>query len=187
VQGERTLDRADGGLGVGLAIVKRLVQMHAGEVTAKSPGLGQGSTFEIRLPRAAKPQAPGPEPSTQEASSRRVLVVDDNADAANSLAALLGLRGHRARAVHSGREALECIDSFEPDVVLIDIGLPELNGYELAERLRARPDAAELRLVAVTGYGQTEDRERAAGAGFDDYLVKPVDLSTLERTLARLA
>jgi PAS domain S-box-containing protein len=184
VQGERTLDRAEGGLGIGLAIVKRLIEMHSGAVAAKSAGHGQGSTFEIRLPRVAKPKAPDPGPAKLESVPRRVLVVDDNVDAANSLAALLKLHGHEAHAVHRGREALEHIESFMPDTVLIDIGLPEMNGYELAERLRAGPRSSDLRLVAITGYGHLEDRERAQEAGFDDYLVKPVDLHTLERALA---
>jgi CheY-like chemotaxis protein len=187
VQSDRTLDRAQGGLGIGLAVVKRLVEMHGGEVAAESPGPGQGATFTIRLPRVARPQARSPEAAAFRASPRRVLVVDDNADAADSLAALLKLQGHETQAVYSGHEALERIESFRPHVALIDIGLPRMNGYELAQRLRARPDPAELRLVAITGYGQVEDRARAQAAGFDDHLVKPVDLRVLERAIAGIA
>jgi PAS domain S-box-containing protein len=184
VQGDRALDRAQGGLGIGLAVVKRLVEMHGGEVTAESPGLGQGSTFKIRLPRVARPRARSPEAAAFKPPPRRVLVVDDNADAANSLAALLSLQGHETQAVYSGREALERIESFRPHVALIDIGLPKMNGYELAKRLRETSDSASLRLVALTGYGQVEDREHARAAGFDDHLVKPVDMPALERALA---
>jgi PAS domain S-box-containing protein len=187
VQSERTLDRAEGGLGIGLAIVKRLVEMHGGTVIGKSPGLGMGSTFVIRLPRAAKPHARGPEAAPTRTAPRRTLIVDDNADAANSLAALLNLQGHDTQAVYSGREALERVKSFKPEVALIDIGLPEMNGYELAKRLREAADLTPLRLVAVTGYSHAEDREQALAAGFDDYLVKPVDPLAVERALAGTA
>jgi PAS domain S-box-containing protein len=184
VQGDRTLDRTQGGLGIGLAVVKRLVEMHGGEVIVESRGLGQGSTFKIRLPRVTRPRAQSPETATFKASPRRVLIVDDNADAANSLAALLNLQGHETRAVFTGQEALECVESFRPHVALIDIGLPKMDGYELAQRLRERPDRAPLRLVALTGYGQLEDRKRSQAAGFDEHLVKPVDLAALERALS---
>ncbi|MFZ0500719.1 MAG: response regulator [Steroidobacteraceae bacterium] len=113
-----------------------------------------------------------------------MLIIDDNADAANSLAALLDLRGHETQVAYSAREALDRIEAFEPEVVLIDIGLPEVDGYELARRLRATPSLAGMRLVAVTGYGQTDDRQRALAAGFDDHLVKPADLAALDRTMA---
>jgi PAS domain S-box-containing protein len=186
VQGDRSLDRTQGGLGIGLAIVRRLVQMHGGEVAAESLGLEHGSMFEIRLPRVARPQSRSPEAASFKAPPGRVLVVDDNFDAANSLAALLNLQGHETQAVYSGHEALERIESFRPNVALIDIGLPKMNGYELAKRLRETLDGAALWLVAVTGYGQVEDRERARAAGFDDYLVKPVEMPALERALAGL-
>ena len=183
MQSDRTLDRTQGGLGIGLAVVKRLVEMHDGEVAAESPGLGQGSTFKIRLPRVARPQAQSPDVAAVKAPPRRVLIVDDNADAANSLAALLNLQGHETRAVYSGQEALECIGLFRPHVAFIDIGLPKMDGYELAQRLRERSDRVSLRLVALTGYGQQEDRKRSKAAGFDDHLVKPVELPALERAL----
>lgn len=184
VQSDRTLDRAQGGLGIGLAVVKRLVEMHEGQVTAHSAGVGQGSTFEIRLPRIPRPSTVRADAISFAAPPRRVLVVDDNKDAATSLAELLNLQGHAAQAVHSGQEALECLASFRPEVALLDIGLPQMNGYELARRLREIETLRGIRLIALTGYGQTEDRQRTQAAGFDAHLVKPVDLQQLERALA---
>jgi signal transduction histidine kinase/DNA-binding response OmpR family regulator len=183
VQGDRTLDRAEGGLGVGLSVVKRLIEMHNGNVSARSEGPGRGSTFEIRLPRVAAPAPASEDAPTVESIPRRVLIVDDNADAADSLAMLLSLAGHETEVAHNAHEALECLDSFRPDVALLDIGLPGMNGYELARCLRARRPR-DMRLVALTGYGQAEDRQHAQAAGFDAHLVKPADLSALERTLA---
>jgi PAS domain S-box-containing protein len=182
VQSDRTLDRAQGGLGIGLSIVKRLTEMHAGQVTAHSPGPGLGSTFAIRLPRIARPEVM-PETGAIRAPPQRILIVDDNADSAHSLALLLTLSGHTTRVALSSEEALAGAVSFEPQVALLDIGLPRMNGYELARRLRRAPNLAAVRLIALTGYGQTEDRERALAAGFDDHLIKPVDLSALERAL----
>lgn len=187
VQSERTLDRAQGGLGIGLAVVRRLVEMHAGEVCARSPGLGLGSTFEIRLPRIARPVHAATAAAPFKAEPRRVLVVDDNADAANSLSMLLMFQGHHTQVAYSAKEALACVESFRPDVGLLDIGLPEMNGYELAKRLRATSSLNGMRLVALTGYGQVEDHRHARAAGFDAHLVKPVDLDKLERALAGVA
>jgi signal transduction histidine kinase len=184
VQSERSLDRAKGGLGIGLAVVKRLVEMHDGEVRAESEGPGRGSTFRIRLPRIARPEIGGPEGAAFEVAPRRVLVVDDNADAANSLSMLLAFRGHHTRVAYGAREALACVEDFKPDVCLLDVGLPEMNGYELAQRLRGMPSVSGARLIALTGYGQAEDRLRALAARFDDHLVKPVDLRALERSLS---
>jgi signal transduction histidine kinase len=184
VQSERSLDRATGGLGIGLAVVKRLVEMHAGEVQAQSDGPGRGSAFRILLPRIAGPEAVGSEAAAFEAAPRRVLVVDDNADAANSLSMLLAFRGHHTRVAYSAREALACVEDFRPDVCLLDVGLPEMNGYELARKLRETPSLGSARLIALTGYGQAEDRLRALAAGFDDHLVKPVDLRALEHSLS---
>jgi CheY-like chemotaxis protein len=183
VQADRTLDRAQGGLGIGLSVVRRLIEMHDGTVTARSAGLGHGSTFEIRLPRIARPEPASPRAEPIGSLPRRVLIVDDNADAANSLAMLLSLVGHQTRVAYSGPEALACIESFRPDLALLDIGLPGMSGYELAQRLRTLAPHG-LRLVALTGYGQLEDREQARAAGFDDHLVKPADIQALERTLA---
>jgi len=183
VQSERTLDRAQGGLGIGLAVVKKLIEMHEGTVSARSPGLGQGSTFEIRLPHIPRPGALGREGVEFRTSPRRVLIVDDNVDGAVSLAMLLGLQGHEAETVHTAKEALERIAVFKPEVALLDIGLPEMDGYELARRLRAMPQLQGLRLIALTGYGQMDDRQRALTAGFDEHLTKPVSMPALERAL----
>ena len=183
VQSARTLDRAQGGLGIGLSVVKRLIEMHDGNVTARSPGLGRGATFEMRLPRIKRPQARRAEPALK-AAPRRILIVDDNADAAESLALLLGCSGHTTHVALSSEDALERVEAFAPQVALLDIGLPRMDGYELARRLRSMPSLRAVRLIALTGYGQAEDRERALDAGFDDHLVKPVDLLALERTLA---
>ena len=184
VQSDRTLDRSQGGLGIGLAVVKRLVEMHGGEVRGRSEGIGRGSTFEIRLPRVARPEPAAADGTDIKVAPRRVLIVDDNVDAATSLSMLLTLRGHETQVAYGAKEALTLIETFEPDVGLLDIGLPEMNGYELAARLRASPGLNGLRLVALTGYGQAEDSQRAYAAGFDDHLVKPVDLTALERALA---
>jgi signal transduction histidine kinase len=187
VQGDRTLDRSQGGLGVGLSVVKRLVEMHDGEVVARSAGLGRGSAFEIRLPLVERPSGEAAEAGTHRPTSRRVLIVDDNRDAADSLALLLELEGHEVCAVYSAPAALEHARRFNPSVVLLDIGLPEMDGYEVARRMRAMPELRDVRLVAVTGYGQAEDRRRTRDAGFDDHLTKPVDLSNVERTIAGLS
>lgn len=185
VQGERTLDRAQGGLGIGLAVVRRLVEMHDGEVVARSEGIGHGSTFEIRLPRIARPiNAVAAAADSIKVQPRRVLVVDDNADAANSLSMLLIFQGHPTQVAYSAKQALTCVETFRPDVALLDIGLPEMNGYELAEKLRTMSSLDGVRLIALTGYGQAEDQQCARAAGFDAHLVKPVDLAKLERALA---
>jgi signal transduction histidine kinase/DNA-binding response OmpR family regulator len=187
VQGERTLDRSQGGLGIGLALVKRLVEMHGGSVRAESAGADQGSTFELRLPlRADGVLAPTAAPSVASAA-RRILVVDDNVDGADMLAGLLTLDGHAVHTVASGPRALESLDDFKPDIVLLDIGLPGLDGYEVARRIRADARRAGLRLVAVTGYGRDADRERSQAAGFDAHLVKPVEFATLQRVIAEMA
>ena len=185
VQSARTLDRSQGGLGIGLSVVKRLIEMHGGEVTASSGGVGRGATFEIRLPLAVAQDELAETAAHEVPPKRRVLVVDDNADAANTLAMLLNLDGHEVRAVYSARTALDEVRGFEPDVVLLDIGLPEMDGYEVARRIREQSAFAGLRLVALTGYGQTEDRQRTRAAGFDDHLVKPVDMKALQEALAR--
>ena len=182
VQSERSLDRSQGGLGIGLSVVRQLVGMHQGTVTARSPGMGQGSTFEIRLPCVATPAREAPKSTPTAAATKRVLVVDDNQDAADSLSALLQVYGHEVRTVYEGESALALAAQFAADVVLLDIGLPGLNGYEVAGRLRAM-DAA-VRLVALTGYGQPEDVKRALRAGFDAHLVKPVDLDHVLQALA---
>jgi signal transduction histidine kinase/CheY-like chemotaxis protein len=183
VQADRTLDRAQGGLGIGLSVVRKLVEMHGGEVSARSAGLGKGATFELRLPRGAAPTLETRESRGARFVKHRVLVVDDNADAAESLAQLLDLEGHATQVAYTARRALEQFDSFGPDVVLLDIGLPEMDGYEVAHRLRQRADKHPVILVALTGYGQREDRDRAIAAGFDEHLVKPVGFDELQRVL----
>jgi PAS domain S-box-containing protein len=183
VQSERTLDRAQGGLGIGLSVVRKLLQMHGGEIRASSGGIGEGSSFEIKLPRVARPAVSGTDATPQKISPRRVFIVDDNADAADSLAELLRLEGHEAQAVHSPGEALRQIESFHPDIALLDIGLPEMDGFELSRRLRELPALAGVKFVALTGYGQLEDRRRVRESGFDDHLIKPVELGVLERIL----
>jgi CheY-like chemotaxis protein len=165
--------------------------MHGGTVALYSDGHGRGSEFVVRLPAAPTVLANGEGRTTAAPALRsdtteglRVLVVDDNEDAADLLAAALTFQGHEARVAHDGPGALRiCGDDFTPQVALIDIGLPVMDGYELAERLRALPGGDQLRLIAVTGYGQPSDRQRARAAGFDAHLVKPVDLDTLTRAL----
>jgi signal transduction histidine kinase len=183
VQADRTLARAQGGLGIGLSVVKKLVEMHGGTVLARSPGLGYGSEFEIRLPRAMAPSAAdAPSPGTPVAK-RRVLVVDDNVDAADSLAQLLRLEGHDTDTAYTARSALDKFETYSPDLVLLDIGLPEMDGYEVAYRLKQRSGGRRVAIVALTGYGQSDDRDRALAAGFDEHLVKPVSYGELQRVL----
>jgi signal transduction histidine kinase len=184
VQSERTLDRSQGGLGIGLSVVKRLIEMHHGSVRASSGGVGRGSAFTIRLPRVPRPQpqssAAFPDPGL---APRRILIVDDNVDAADSLAMLLELDGHSVTTVYDAVEALDAAARLKPDMLFLDIGLPAMDGYEVARRLRSGPATSALRLVAVTGYGQKEDRERALASGFDDHLVKPVTPESLATLL----
>jgi PAS domain S-box-containing protein len=184
VQGERTLDRSQGGLGVGLSVVKRLIEMHSGSVAARSAGLGQGSTFEIRLPLAKRPAGVVSEVIATQPAPRRVLIVDDNVDAASSLAIVLELDHHESEAVFTAQAALRRAPGFKPDVILLDIGLPEMDGYEVARRLRAMPELDGVCLIAMTGYAQSEDRTRAREAGFDAHLAKPVDFAELAQALA---
>ena len=191
-QAERTPDRSQGGLGIGLALVKSLVALHGGSVHARSDGLGQGSEFSICLPGVSQPPAAAPDPAAEapaqtvpDNGSLRVLVVDDNADAAQMLAALLEVQGHAVSVEYDGRGALARARSEHPDVLLLDIGLPDMDGYELARRLRAQPENAGATLVALTGYGQSQDRQEARQAGFDHYLVKPADLNEVNDVLAQ--
>ncbi|MGF6275589.1 signal transduction histidine kinase/ActR/RegA family two-component response regulator [Massilia sp. UYP11] len=189
VQGERTPDRTQGGLGIGLALVRSLVLLHGGSVAVQSAGQGQGSTFTVTLPRCAgrNAGAPGAGPGAarvEAARALRVLVVDDNVDAAQVLALYVGAAGHEVALEHDPFAALARAEAFAPDACLLDIGLPGMDGLELARRLRAQPASAGALLVAVTGYGQAEDREASRRAGFDHHLVKPLDMAELERILA---
>jgi PAS domain S-box-containing protein len=188
VQAERSLARSNGGLGVGLTLVKRLVEMHGGTVAAHSEGLGRGSEFVVRLPALRKLPArgegdPAGQPAVPEGGRRRVLVVDDNVDAADSAAMLLRLWGHQVRTVYDGLAVLQAVRDFQPDVILLDIGLPGMTGYEVAQQLRAQPNLESVVLAAMTGYGQEEDRRRSKAAGFNHHLVKPLDPLTLQSLL----
>jgi len=185
-----SLDRSQGGLGIGLALVRAVVSLHGGSVQAYSDGLGKGSEFVIRLPalprraRATERPAHVQPQTTLPVVARRVLIVDDNKDSADTLAEFLGPLGHDVRKAYGGFEALSVAASFQPEFVLLDIGLPDLNGYEVARRLRDGPRGAEVALIAVTGYGQEHDRRRAREAGFDHHLVKPFNLSDLDALLS---
>ncbi len=187
VQEPQSLDRSRGGLGLGLALVKRLVELHGGSVAVWSAGPGQGSEFTVRLPAVAAPvaEAAGRGTVTRPASgrSRRVLVVEDSADARQSLRLLLELAGHEVEAAADGPSGLARLRTFRPDVALIDLGLPGMDGYAVARAARERPETRAIRLVAVTGYGQAEDRWRALAAGFDLHVTKPVDASMLDEVL----
>jgi len=191
VQGDRALDRGQGGLGIGLTLVKRLVELHQGSVEAASDGPGRGATFTVTLPciSVVEPQQrPAPainSKSSSEVYGRRVLVVDDNIDAAESTAAFLRLEGHEVKAVHDGLQALSSLKVFDPHVVVLDIGLPGLDGYAVARQLRERGDTSHVLLIALTGYGQKEDRQRAADAGFDYHYVKPADPREIQAAIER--
>ena len=191
VQGERALDRGQGGLGIGLTLVKRLVELHQGHVEVASEGPGRGASFRVTLPciSVVEPQQRAPQPSVTRSSSevygRRVLVVDDNVDAAESTAAFLRLEGHEVKAVHDGIQALASLKVFDPHVVVLDIGLPGLDGYAVARQLRERGDTSHVLLIALTGYGQREDRQRAADSGFDYHYVKPADPREIQNAIER--
>jgi PAS domain S-box-containing protein len=191
VQGSRELARSGGGLGIGLTLVRRIVELHGGQVAVASAGAGKGTRFTVTLPLAvAQPAAaPAPVPVTAAAPAppgrRHILVVDDNRDAADSLAELLRMVGHDVLLAHDGAQALEVAAANHPDTVLLDIGLPGMDGYEVARRLRERPDLARAHLIALTGYGQASDRRATSEAGFEAHLVKPVDFMELERLLAQ--
>jgi CheY-like chemotaxis protein len=193
-QQPQSIDRSKGGLGLGLAIVRSLIEMHGGRVSVRSEGLGKGSEFVVELPAVTPAEDLRSPPaahltSESHAAPRgperaRVMVVDDNADAADTLAELLTDLGYRTRATYDAVSALELANSFKPDVCFLDIGLPVMDGYELAQRLRQADSTHARRLIAVTGYGQDADRQRARAAGFDAHLVKPVSLDALEKVLA---
>jgi PAS domain S-box-containing protein len=189
-QGDRSLDRSEGGLGIGLTLVKSLVERHRGTVEVHSEGPGKGSEFVVRLPilerrRERRQGNRQTDAARRGFIARRILVVDDNADVADSLALFLRVEGHQVHVANDGPGALDAAATFRPEVVLLDIGLPGMDGYEVARRLRQQASGNELLMVAVTGYGQEEDRHRADEAGFDAHLVKPADLNALKRLLDR--
>lgn len=186
VQAEGGASRAAGGLGIGLALSRSLTQLHGGTIKATSPGPGHGSCFVVRLPSAQQERPRAVAPTAAPAASgrpSRLLIVDDNQDSARSQAKMLRLLGHEVEAAFEGGEALRQVAAFRPDVVLLDLGLPGIDGYEVARRIRAMPEGGEVLLVAQTGWGQDEDRRRTAAAGFDAHLVKPVELDSLLRLL----
>jgi PAS domain S-box-containing protein len=189
-QVDRTLESSQGGLGVGLSIVKRLVEMHGGSVEAHSEGYGMGSEFVIRLPVvlwvADDKQLEGTDRRVCPPARRRVLVVDDNRDAAVSLAMMLELMGSEVRTAHDGLDGVDVAAAFHPDVILLDIGMPKLNGYDTCRRIRGQPWARGVVIVALTGWGQEEDKRRSQEAGFDSHLVKPIEPAALEKLLAEL-
>jgi CheY-like chemotaxis protein/two-component sensor histidine kinase len=186
-QVDSRLERARGGLGLGLALVKRLVEMHGGSVEAFSQGLGRGSEFSVRLPALAAGSESLYEPAQREIGPtpvrKRILIVDDLRDSAESLELLLRLAGHETRIAFDGVEAVEVADAFRPDVVLLDLGMPRLDGFEACRRIRAQPWANGVLFVAVTGWGQDTERQRSREAGFDAHLVKPVDFEELDELL----
>ena len=178
-QGERTLDRSEGGLGIGLTLARRIVDLHGGSIVARSEGAGKGAEFVVCIPRLTLEQSEATGPTGDfelpvGGAKRSILVVDDNVDAASSMAMLLRMAGHEVEVEHDGAAALERVSRHAPDLLLLDIGLPGMNGYDVARHLRSRPEGQALRIIALTGYGQEEDRRRSLEAGFDGHLVKPV-------------
>ncbi|HEX7027756.1 MAG TPA: ATP-binding protein, partial [Gammaproteobacteria bacterium] len=190
-QADRTSGQSKTGLGIGLTLVKRLVEMHGGSITVNSAGRDRGSEFVVRLPVADKP-AHKPEPEHDKTgraasnTSLRILVVDDDRDSTTSLSMLLQIMGHKVRTAHDGPEAIGTAAEYRPDIVLLDIGLPGMNGYEVARRIRRAPWSSRMTLIALTGWGQEEDRRQSEEAGFDHHLVKPVEAPALSGLLASI-
>jgi CheY-like chemotaxis protein len=188
VQGDTSLDRARSGLGIGLALVRQIVALHGGTVTATSDGPGRGAEFTVCLPLADQGEGIAAAPPLAPAGRRlRVLVVDDQRDVADSVAALIGTFGHDVAAIYDGEAALRATRQRAPDVLVVDIGMPRMTGYELARRVRRDAALRHVRLIALTGYGREEDRSRVAEAGFDLHITKPVTDAELEAALAEIA
>jgi signal transduction histidine kinase len=194
---DNSLERSAGGLGIGLSLAKRLTEMHEGNVTAHSEGQDQGSEFIVRLPissgvssseaSSAVAMSAPPQPAadkSRSAGARRILVVDDTRDSADSLAMLLKITGHETQTAHNGLEAIEKAESYRPNVILLDIGMPKMNGYDACRAIRGQPWGQDIKMIALTGWGQEEDRRKSKDAGFDGHLVKPVDISALLALLA---
>jgi CheY-like chemotaxis protein len=189
-QAENDMTRARGGLGIGLSLVKRITELHGGSVEARSAGPGRGSEFVLRIPAIDRHQPSAIEPTVMTppaALKRRILVVDDNTDAAESLAALLAINGHETRLAHDGWQAMAEAKAFRPDVMFLDIGMPALDGHETARRIRQEPWGKDIVLVALTGWGQSEDRRRSKEAGFNHHLVKPADPNVVAKLISSLA
>jgi CheY-like chemotaxis protein len=184
-QGYRGLDRSQGGLGVGLAVVRRLIELHQGEVNIMSDGPGLGTEVSIRLPCISEVvQHPGVEaPRPRARGGKRILIVDDNADAAESIAVLMEIDGHEVKTVTDAMQALACLETFAPQIAIIDIGLPGMNGYELAAGIRANRSMPKPMLIALTGYGQAEDFDRSRDAGFDHHFVKPAEIQAIQAAI----
>jgi signal transduction histidine kinase/ActR/RegA family two-component response regulator len=184
-QGYRGLDRSQGGLGVGLAVVRRLVELHQGEVNVSSEGAGLGTEVSVRLPCISEvvPYAGVQAMPARQQGGKRILVVDDNADAAESIAVFMRIEGHEVKTVTDAMQALSCFETFAPQVAIIDIGLPGMNGYELATSIRANKDLVKPLMIALTGYGQAEDFDRSRDAGFDHHFVKPADLKAIQAAI----
>jgi CheY-like chemotaxis protein len=175
-------------MGIGLALVKRLTELQGGTVAVASEGDGKGAVFTVRFPAVSPPAAvPALAIRSAPVARRRVLLIDDNVDMRETLAACLSMQGHDVTEAGDGPSALQLASEFAPDVIVVDIGLPEMDGYEVARRLRADPLTRDVRLVALTGYGQQEDKQKALNAGFDEHLTKPVDSATLEQVIAGAA
>jgi CheY-like chemotaxis protein len=185
MQVDRTSEQSQAGLGIGLTLVKRLTEMHGGSIEARSDGEGQGSEFVVRLPVLSKPAVSSqPETAVESSPERRILIVDDNRDSADSLAMLLEITGNKTYMAHDGVEALEAIEKHRPEVVLLDIGLPRLDGHEVCRRVREESWGKNIVIIALTGWGQEDDRRKSEEAGFNGHLVKPVDYDKLLELLS---
>ncbi len=187
IQADRSLDRSQGGLGIGLTLVRRLVEMQGGKVEAFSDGVGHGSELVVRLPVMPEVIAPSREPPSKPvrpSTKLHLLLAEDNHDTAQTMAMLLRALGHEVDVVHDGSAALREVEKSKPDALLIDIGLPGLNGYEVAERLRQQPNLSDVRIIAISGYCQRKDHQRSKLAGIDRHLVKPVSVETLQDVLS---
>jgi CheY-like chemotaxis protein len=183
------LEGSQGGLGIGLSLVRGLVELHGGKVEARSGGVGRGSEFIVRLPAGAVSvphESQGPAGDTRVGMGRRrILAVDDNRDGADSLAMMLQAMGHETRTAYDGQEAVQAAATFRPHVAVLDIGMPKMNGYEVARHIRQQPWGKDMILIALSGWGQEDDKRRATEAGFDHHLTKPAGLEALEKVLAQ--